>query len=98
MIDSYGRRDAGLNRHVPEVVLFLLYVALVISGGVVGLSSGLSGHRPSRGSSFAMVLLVVGMVFIIIDLDRPRRGLIRVSHAPLIDLLASIDPKPAQPR
>jgi hypothetical protein len=25
MIDSYGRRDAALNRHVPELVLFLLY-------------------------------------------------------------------------
>jgi FtsH-binding integral membrane protein len=98
MIDSYGRRDAGLNRHVPEGVLFLLYAALVISGGVVGLSSGLSGHRPSRASSVAMVMLLVAMVFLIIDLDRPRRGLIRVSHAPLIDLLASIDPKPAQPR
>ena len=51
MIDSYGRRDAGLNRHVPEVVLFLLYAALLMTGAVVGLSSGLSGHRPSRGSS-----------------------------------------------
>ncbi len=95
MIDSYGRRDAGLNRHVPEAVLFLLYAALLVSGAVVGLSSGLSGHRPSRASSMAMVLLVVALVFIIVDLDRPRRGLIRVSHAPLIDLLASIDAKRA---
>jgi hypothetical protein len=94
MIDSYGRRDAGLNRHVPEVVLFLLYAALLMTGAVVGLSSGLSGHRPSRGSSMAMILLVVALIFIIVDLDRPRRGLIRVSHAPLIDLLASIDAKP----
>jgi len=97
MIDSYGRRDAGLNRHVPEVVLFLLYAALVMTGAVVGINSGLSGHRPSRGSSLAMVLLVVALVFLIVDLDRPRRGLIRVSHAPLIDLLASIDGKPAGP-
>ena len=65
-----------------------------MAGAVVGLSSGLSGHRPSRGSSMAMILLVVALIFIIVDLDRPRRGLIRVSHAPLIDLLASIDAKP----
>jgi len=95
MIDSYGRREAGLDRHVPETVLFLLYAALLMTGGVVGISSGLAGHRPSRGSSLGMVLLVVGLVFLIMDLDRPRRGVIRVSHAPLIDLLTSIDAKPA---
>jgi hypothetical protein len=42
----------------------------------------------------AMISLVVALIFIIVDLDRPRRGLIRVSDAPLIDLLASIDTKP----
>ena len=37
-----------------------------------------------------MVLLIVVLVFIIIDLDRPRRGLIQVDQKSLIELQADI--------
>ena len=37
-----------------------------------------------------MVVLIVLLVFIIIDLDRPRRGLIEVSQKSLVDLQVAI--------
>lgn len=89
MIDSYGRRDASLNRHVPEVVLLLLYATFIAAGLVVGFAAGIAGHRPSR-ASHVMVLLIVVLVFIIIDLDRPRRGLIQVSQQSMLDLQGQI--------
>ena len=89
VIDSYGSRDAELNRHVPETVLFLLLVTLVMTASLVGYGSGVSGHRASL-STHVLYLLIVLMVFLIIDLDRPRRGLIEVSQQSMLDLQTSI--------
>jgi len=89
LIDSYGRRDASLNRHVPEVVLLLLYSTFLMAGAIVGYSSGIAGHRPSL-VSHVMVALIVLLVFIIVDLDRPRRGLILVSQKSFVDLQSVI--------
>jgi hypothetical protein len=88
--DAHGTRDAELDRHVPELVLFLLFGTFLLTGGIVGYASGVSGHRAS-GVSYLMVVLIVVLVFIIIDLDRPRRGLIEVGQQSLLDLQASME-------
>jgi len=90
LIDNLGKRDAALDRHVPEVVLLLLYGTFVMAGVIVGYASGLAGHRASF-VTYIMVSLIVVLVFIILDLDRPRRGLIEVSQKSLIDLQAAIN-------
>lgn len=89
MIDQFGKRDAALNRHVPEVVLLLLYATFLMAGAIVGFAPGAAGHRPSWASHI-MVALIVVLVFVILDLDRPRRGLIEVSQQSLTDLQASL--------
>jgi hypothetical protein len=89
LIDSFGRRDAALHRHVPEVVLFLLLGTFLITSAIVGFSGGVVGRRPPL-VSFAMVVLIVVLVFVILDLDRPIRGLIVVSEKNLLDLQASM--------
>ena len=88
LIDSFGRRDAAINRHVPEVVLFLLIGTFVLTAAIVGFGAGVVGQRPSW-VTFAMVALIVGLVFVILDLDRPLRGLIVISEKSLLDLQAS---------
>jgi hypothetical protein len=100
MIDAFGRRDAALNRHVPEVVLFLVYGTFLMTSIIVGYTSGLRGHRASFVTHI-MVALIVLLVFIIIDLDRPRRGLIQVSQASMLELrdamAAPVPPLERQP-
>ena len=91
MIDSYGRRDAGLDRHVPEAVLLLLFGVLLITAAIVGFAAGSGGHRPPA-VSWIMVTLIVVLIMVVLDLDRPRRGLIEVSKQSLYDLQASIGP------
>ncbi len=85
VIDSQGRRNALLQMHVPEVVIILLFIVFISSGGILGYSAGLSGKRV-----FAPILLVslliTLIVFIIIDLDRPKRGLIQVNQEAMIEL------------
>jgi ABC-type multidrug transport system fused ATPase/permease subunit len=94
LIDSYGTRDAALNRHVPEVVLFLLFGTFLVAACLVGYASGVAGHRASF-ATYALMVLIVCLVFIIIDLDRPRRGLIAVSQQSLVDLRDSFEQTPA---
>lgn len=88
VIDSQGKRNALLQMHVPEVVLFLLFIVFISSGGIMGYSAGLSGKR-----MFAPIvlisLLITLIVFIIIDLDRPKRGLIQVNQNVMSSLLDS---------
>lgn len=85
MFDSYARRDAALNRHVPEAVLFLLFLTFVMVSTIVGITSGASGGRPPA-SMLIMVSLIVLLVFVIIDLDRPRRGIIAIDQTSLLSL------------
>jgi hypothetical protein len=87
-IDAYGTRDAALNRHVPEPVLFLMFSTFILTACLVGYASGVAGHRASF-ATYILVTLIVFLVFIIIDLDRPRRGLIEVSQQSLVDLQLS---------
>ncbi len=95
LIDSQGRREAALQRHVPEVVLGLLGVTLLMSCWVVGFAAGVAGHRPSL-VGYLMVALIVVLVFMILDLDRPRRGLIQVSQQSMLELQSGI--RAARPR
>ncbi len=90
LIDAFGTRDAALNRHVPEVVLLLLYITFLMCGGVVGYASGVGGHR-APAATYVMVGLIVLLVFLIVDLDRPRRGLIEVNQQSLIELRQSME-------
>lgn len=85
MIDQLSARDAAINRHVPEPVLFLLYGTFILLGWVLGLSAAQTGVRPGP-AVYAMLLLIVALVFVIIDLDRPRRGVIEVDQSPIRNL------------
>lgn len=97
MIDANASRNAALGRHVPELVLFLLYGTFLLTGSLVGYASGVSGARASRGT-YVLVSLIVVLVFIIIDLDRPRRGLIEVDQSSLVELRAMAEAAYIQPR
>lgn len=89
-IAAYERRDADLSRHVPDVISFLLYGTFLLTGGVIGYSAGLAGHRPSL-ATYILVAVIVVLAFINMDLDRPRRGLILVDQTSLTHLKAAID-------
>lgn len=91
MIDSYGKRYAEVTRHVPESVILMLMFTIALTGVVVGFSSGAEDHRPSV-AVYALATLIVLLFFLVIDLDRPRRGLIEVSHDNLKSLQTSVQP------
>lgn len=90
-IDASGRREEAMNRHIPDIVLLLLFGTFLMVGLIVGYSSGIGGYR-AFFATYVMLGLIVVLVFIIIDVDRPRRGLVEVKQTSMIDLLASMKP------
>ena len=92
MIDAYASTVAEIDRHVPEFVLFLLYGAFIVSGGVIGYASGLANHRPAL-VTYLMVGVIALLLYMVMDLDRPGRGVIRVSVQSLLDLQAGMKPE-----
>jgi hypothetical protein len=82
LIDLHSTRVATGKKHLPGVVLGLLIACSVLAIAVIGYSSGLGGRRrvPLTAS---LTILVAASLWITIDLDHPRAGLLRLSDAPL---------------
>ncbi len=93
MIDQQTVRVAGLTNRVPTEVLLLEMIGAAVAVFLLGLHVGVLGR------SFMPVVLAAALVtmllFVTFDLDRPTRGLIKVSDTPLISLRASMALPPA---
>ncbi len=92
MIDTHSERNALLAMHVPEVILYLLFVVFIMSGALIGYGSGL-GQKRSNLPSALMSFLICLVVFIIIDLDRPKRGIIKVDQRTMEQLRSDEKPE-----
>jgi hypothetical protein len=90
-INLHESRVTARNARVPETIVLLLFVGSALSLGMVGFSAGLTKRRSLLTA--AVLIIALGAVFtIIVDLDRPREGLIQVSQQPLIDVQQRIGP------
>lgn len=87
--DAFSARDAAIDRHVPELVLFLLFGTFLLLSAVMGYSATIAGVRPGL-PVYSLMILIVVLVFLIIDLDRPRRGLIAIDQSPLIEAVGAM--------
>lgn len=89
VIDEHARRIAAQQNRVPEPILFLLLLLCVGGVSFIGYGAGLTNarHWPAAITLALILTLVVG---IILDLDRPRRGLIRVDQENLHELRDTI--------
>ena len=85
VIDARGERNAILRRHVPEIILFLLFIIFITTGSIMGYAAGL-GMKRAYVPTILLTFLIVLVVFIIIDLDRPKRGIIKVKQDSMMEL------------
>ena len=85
MIDLDAKRLAAIEDQVPETIWALLTFVSILAVVITGYVSGLGARRhPFALVAIPVVLAVV--VGILLDLDRPRRGLIQVSQDSLLRL------------
>ncbi len=93
MIDMQATRVAGLNNRVPSAISLVQVLGAAAALGPMAFYLALL----SRG--VVTVLLAAGLltllIFVTFDLDRPARGFIKVSAAPLVALRASMELPPA---
>jgi hypothetical protein len=92
MIDITTTRTLDTERHPPMVIFVMLFALALASAALAGYEmAGRKGRSWIHMLSFATVTAVA--VYVIIDLEYPRRGLIRVDafdHA-LVDLRRGMD-------
>ncbi len=87
---STERRVNAFISRVPDPIIWLLCGAATVGMGVIGFSAGLGNHRglPAR---VVLTILICGTVYVILDLDRPRQGLLKIDQTPLVQLKQVID-------
>ena len=87
VIDLHSSHLSLAQRRLPLPILAVLLVTAALSLVLVGVGNGLSGRRlPLLDGVYALVLVVA--LWMTIDLDYPRQGLIQVSSRPMADALA----------
>jgi hypothetical protein len=93
MINQQTVRVAGLGNRVSTEVLLVEIVGAAFTLSLIGLHVGVLG----RGliPLLLAAVMVATLVYTIIDLDRPTRGLIRVPDTPIAQLRASMNLPPA---
>jgi hypothetical protein len=84
-IDLESSRRMAFQNHVPESVIYVNGIVGILAAMLVGYTFGLNARRQIF-STCVLALAITLVLGLIIDLDRPRSGFIRVSQQPMIDL------------
>ena len=89
VIDLHTTHLALATRRLPLPILVVLLATSALSLVLVGFGNGHAGRRfPLLDGIYATVLAVA--LWMTIDLDRPRQGIIQVSTQPMVDTLAAM--------
>jgi hypothetical protein len=92
-INLHSRRVAALRARLPETIVLVLYVIAALGMTMVGFQNSYNGKR-NYFSALSVILVFTVVMMLIIDLDRPQEGLLRVSQQALIDLQRQISSMP----
>jgi hypothetical protein len=85
VFDLENARWIGFVAHVPPGVIYVDALMGLVAALMVGYDFGLTGHRHALSEALLIVAITMVMV-VIVELDRPYSGVIRVSQQPLVDL------------
>jgi hypothetical protein len=85
VIDLHALRLGASRKHLPLLVLGLLIACSAIAVAVIGYGCGMGGRRRTPMTTALAILIGTGL-WITIDLDHPRAGLMQLSDAPLAEL------------
>lgn len=90
LIDIKTERDIAISNHVPEIVLLGLLLFAVLAIGILGYGNGLAATHARYPAIILCIVITISFI-LIIDLDRPNRGLTKVSQESMVDLMSIIN-------
>jgi hypothetical protein len=90
VIDLHATRMmAALRSRVPAPIWIVLFLLSFLSMAMMGYHEALTNSRRSI-AVLALILGFTSVLFLIVDLDRPRKGMLQVSQQAMIDLRNSM--------
>ena len=75
----------GCSREEATRRALLLFGGVVIAMAALGFAAGIANHRGTTGK-LLLAALLAGTILVVLDLDRPRRGIFRISQEPMLHL------------
>lgn len=92
MFDTAQTRRLATTRHPPPVIYAMLAVVALVGGLLAGHGMAM-GRQLSVIHSVGFAVMLATTVYVILDLEYPRLGLIRVdaADAALVELRRSMD-------
>jgi hypothetical protein len=93
----HRRRVHAFEDRVPDAVVLLLFGGTIISMAAVGFAAGYANDRGTVGRVL-LGMLLAGTILVVLDLDRPRRGIFQISQEPLLHLKELLDHEPGASR
>ena len=89
MIDQGSLRLHLMQFRVPETLYALLSIISLLTLGLAGYVAGLASMKRSLSNTI-LAIMVSLVILVIIDLERPKRGLIQVDGTRLDELQKTI--------
>lgn len=89
VIDLHSTHLAMARRHLPMPIMAVLLGTAAIGVDMIGFGNGRVGRRFSVLDAVYGIVLAAAL-WMIIDLDYPGIGIIRVSNLPLVEALAAM--------
>jgi hypothetical protein len=88
-IDLHTDRITAITvGRVPFTIYAGMYLVAIFGLLMLGFQSGIGGYR-DLFATIVLIMIFSGIMLLIIDLDRPWGGLLRVSQQPMQDLINS---------
>jgi hypothetical protein len=87
--DNQDKRLSAVRNQMPSEVLITLFAITAVANAFAAYASDSGRHR-KRWPVYVMALLVAAVILMLLDLDRPDAGFIKVSQQPIIDVANSI--------
>lgn len=81
MLDIANSRFHGELYKVPEPIIFMLFSLLIITAFIFGYTSSVSGKKINWHIALSYCLITIIIIYLMLDFDRPRRGIITLEDS-----------------
>jgi hypothetical protein len=90
LTSAHASRLAAYDEIVPWSIVLLLLLSSIAPSFLMGMKQG-ETHKLHHSGTLSFIVLVSLVIFVTLDLNQARRGLIRVNREPLERMTKSLD-------